>query len=427
MADGMTMKRVAEIISGDPSRRYVVVSAPGKRYGGDAKVTDLLYETHACLLRTGECGAPFAKVKERFRSIVRELGIPFGIEQLLRETEEEIVRERSEAFTVSRGEFLAGRVMAALLGFPFVDARDVVRFGEGGRPESEKTYALTAAALKGKPHAVIPGFYGADGEGKTVVFSRGGSDVSGAIVARAVHADLYENWTDVSGFLACDPRIVDDPERIASLSYKELRELSYMGANVLHSESIFPVREADIPIRIKNTFRPSDEGTEIVPTSKYRFGGRPVTGVVGKKNFAVLLIEKSLMNSEIGFARKILSVLEGHGVSFEHMPSGIDTISFVIDEEQLRDGLLKRLQGEIEEAVHPDAVRVFEDIALIAVVGHGMSRSVGISARLFRAIAGIGVNVRMIDQGSSELNIIVGVENKDYERTLRAVYEEFFK
>ena len=262
--------------------------------------------------------------------------------------------------------------------------------------------------------------------GKVKTFSRGGSDITGAVVARSAGADLYENWTDVSGFLACDPRIVDSPAQISALSYQELRELSYMGANVLHSESIFPVREANIPIRIKNTFRPEDEGTDILPVSKYKFGGKTVTGIAGKKNFTVIFMEKSLMNSEIGFTYRVLSVLTKHGISFEHLPSGIDTMSFVIDSEELKGGVLEQLCEEIKELVAPDRMRVHKDIALIAVVGHGMSRNVGTSARLFQAIASAGVNVRMIDQGSSELNIIVGVDNENYERTVSAVYREFF-
>ncbi len=427
MADGMTMRRAAAIVESDPDRRFVVVSAPGKRFGGDNKVTDLLYETFREVKDTGKCGEAYGKVAARFRSITAELGLSFPADELLSKTARQIEEEQSEDFTASRGEYLAGRIMAELLGVPFIDACETVRFRENGMLDNERTYALTAEALRGKRRAVVAGFYGADGNGKVRTFSRGGSDISGAIVARAVGADLYENWTDVSGFLACDPRIVPDPVRIRSLSYKELRELSYMGANVLHSEAIFPVREADIPILIKNTFRPDDEGTEIVPTSKYRFGGRTVTGIAGKKNFGVIFIEKSLMNSEIGFARRILSVFEQYGISFEHMPSGIDTMSFVLDESELKEGMMDALVSGIEEAVHPDHVRVFDDVALIAVVGHGMSRNIGTSARLFRAIARAGVNVRMIDQGSSELNIIVGVDNDNYERTVRAVYEEFFR
>ena len=426
MADGITMRRVAKIVESDPSRRYVVVAAPGKRFSGDSKITDLLYETDRCVRETGKCGEEFEKVRERFRAIVRELGLDFDVETLLRETKEEIEREKSTEFTASRGEYLSGRLMAELLGIPFLDAREYVKFDEGGRLLEERTFSLLASALKNNERAVLAGFYGADEQGKVRTFSRGGSDISGAVLARAAGADLYENWTDVSGFLACDPRVVDNPAPIRALSYRELRELSYMGANVLHSESIFPVREANIPIRIKNTFRPDDEGTEILPSSEYRFGEKIVTGIAGKKDFTVVFVEKSLMNQEIGFARKILTVLERHAVSFEHMPTGIDTMSFVIDSNELREGVLEAVLREIEEAVHPDQMRVFDDVALIAVVGHGMSRNVGTSARLFQAIARAGVNVRMIDQGSSELNIIVGVDNENYERTLRAVYEAFF-
>ena len=426
MADGITMLRVKDIIESDAARRYVVVSAPGKRFGGDIKVTDLLYETYDSVSRIGETGAAYEKICERFRGIVSELGLSMDIDAILAQTGKEIVAEATPDFCASRGEYLSGRVMAALLDVPFIDARDVVKFGSDGRLDNERTYSLLAQALKGKKRAVVAGFYGEDVEGKVKTFSRGGSDISGAIVARAAGADLYENWTDVSGFMACDPRIVENPVPIRSLSYKELRELSYMGANVLHSESIFPVREADIPIRIKNTFRPEDEGTDILPTSRYTYSGRRVTGVAGKKNFTVIFLEKSLMNEEIGFTFKTLSVFMKYGVSFEHIPTGIDTMSFVIDSDELKGGVLEEMCEEIQSTVKPDSLRVINDIALIAVVGHGMTRSVGVSARLFEAIARAGVNVRMIDQGSSELNIIVGVDNENYERTLKAVYEEFF-
>lgn len=426
MADGITMLRVKSIIESDPARRYVVVSAPGKRFGGDIKVTDLLYETYDNVVVSGETGAAFEKICERFRGIVSELKLDMDIDAILAETGEAIVKEASPDFCASRGEYLSGRVMAELLGIPFIDARDVVKFGPDGKLDNQRTYALLAEALKGKKRALVTGFYGEDANGRVKTFSRGGSDISGAIVARAAGADLYENWTDVSGFLACDPRIVENPVPIRSLSYKELRELSYMGANVLHSESIFPVREVDIPIRIKNTFRPEDEGTEILPTSRYTYSGKRVTGIAGKKNFTVIFLEKSLMNEEIGFTYRTLAVFMKHGISFEHIPTGIDTMSFVIDSDALKGGLLEEVCDEIKEAVKPDSLRVINDIALIAVVGHGMTRSVGVSARVFEAIARAGVNVRMIDQGSSELNIIVGVDNENYERTLKAVYEEFF-
>ena len=426
MADGMTMRRVKDIFESDPERRYIVVSAPGKRFSGDIKVTDLLYETHKEVEETGSCGEAFEKICARFSGIVQELKIDLDIEGILQETKKAIEEEKSADFAASRGEYLSGRIMAALLNIPFIDARDVIKFDASGKLESARSFELLARALSGKPKALVTGFYGEGADGKVKTFSRGGSDISGAIVARAAGAALYENWTDVSGFLACDPRIVENPVPIRSLSYKELRELSYMGANVLHSESIFPVREVDIPIRIKNTFRPEDEGTEILPTSRYTYSGRRVTGIAGKKNFTVIFLEKSLMNEEIGFTYRTLAVFMKHGISFEHIPTGIDTMSFVIDSAELKGGLLEEMCDEIRDAVKPDSLRVINDIALIAVVGHGMTRSVGVSARLFEAIARAGVNVRMIDQGSSELNIIVGVDNENYERTLKAVYEEFF-
>ncbi len=427
MADGNMMKRVAAIVNADKARRYVVVSAPGKRFSGDTKITDLLYRCYDEVMQTGSCGEAYGKICARFLGIAAELGIRTDLADILDQTKADIEREKSADFTASRGEYLSARVMAELLGFPFIDAREVIKFRPDGQLDADRSYGLLYAALKGKPHAVVSGYYGEDAAGRVKTFSRGGSDISGAIVARAVMADVYENWTDVSGFLACDPHIVENPAEIRSMSYKELRELSYMGANVLHSESIFPVRSADIPIRIKNTFRPEDEGTLILPTKKYRYSGRTVTGIAGKQNFTVIFIEKSLMNAEIGFTRKVLSVLEKHGISFEHIPSGIDTMSLVIDRDQLKDGALEEVLREIDEAVSPDDLHTFNDIALIATVGHGMSRSVGTSAKLFDAIARAGINVRMIDQGSSELNIIVGVDNENYERAIAAIYDEFFR
>ena len=316
--------------------------------------------------------------------------------------------------------------MATLLDATFIDSEDVVFFKENGQLDGEKTYRAVSHAVRNVNSAVFPGFYGKGTDGKVKTFSRGGSDISGAIVARAVNASVYENWTDVSGFLACDPRIVDNPRRIKTLSYKELRELSYMGANVLHSESIFPVRKANIPIVIKNTFRPDDEGTTILPISQYRPDGNVVTGIAGKKNFTVILIEKNHMNTEIGFVRKVLSVLETYGVSIEHIPSGIDTMSVVVDSEEIQGYTLEQIIEGIRNEVDPDVIRVIENVALIATVGHGMSSSIGTSARLFKAMAEANVNVKVIDQGSSELNIIVGVKNEDCEKCISAIYHEFF-
>ena len=426
MADGNVMSRVRNIIESDKDRKYVVVSAPGKRYSGDVKITDILYQCHREVEEKGACGASFELIRNRFNSIVRELNIDFDINSVLDETERRINAEKDEDFTASRGEYLSARVMAEVLGAKFIDAEDVIFFDKNGAYAAAKSDKAINDALRGAEKAVFPGFYGRGYNGKVKTFSRGGSDISGAIVARAVNATVYENWTDVSGFLACDPRIVDSPRRIKALSYKELRELSYMGANVLHSESIFPVRKANIPIHIKNTFRPEDEGTLIQPSVYYTPSGSIVTGIAGKKDFTVIFIEKSLMNYQIGFVRKVLSVLEKYNVPVEHIPSGIDTMSVVIESSALKDGKLELILQGIKEAVAPDVLRVNEDIALIATVGHGMSSSVGTSARLFKAMAEASVNVRMIDQGSSELNIIVGVKNEDCEKCIRAIYREFF-
>ena len=426
MADGNTMQAVKKIIDSDVKRKYVVVSAPGKRFNGDVKVTDLLYACYGELKEKGDCSQSFAKVRARFESIVKELNLSMDIKAVLDETQRRLNEEQSEDFTASRGEYLSARIMAELLGVKFIDGEDVVFFKEDGRLDGEKTYRAISQAVADGANAVFPGFYGRGADGKVKTFSRGGSDISGAVVARAVNASVYENWTDVSGFLAFFPRIVDNPRRIKNLSYKELRELSYMGANVLHSESIFPVRKANIPIVIKNTFRPDDEGTSILPISQYTPDGTVVTGIAGKKNFTVILIEKNHMNNEIGFVRKVLSVLEREGVSVEHIPSGIDTMSVVVDSEEIQGYKLEQIIEGIKNEADPDVIRVTENVALIATVGHGMSSSIGTSARLFDAMARANVNAKMIDQGSSELNIIVGVKNEDCEKCISAIYHEFF-
>ncbi len=428
LADGNNISRVTEIIGSEPARRFVVVSAPGKRYSDDTKVTDLLYACYQECVEKGSCADTFQKIRRRFHSIVSELGMEtFDIESILNETERAIEENKSADFTASRGEYLNARIVAAKLGWAFVDAKDIIFFDKNGRFDEARSYPLIEKTLSASGCAVVPGFYGTGADGKIKTFSRGGSDISGSIVARAMNADVYENWTDVSGFLACDPRIVDKPEKIETISFKELRELSYMGANVLHADSIFPVRKGDIPIRIKNTFRPQDSGTLILPSKKYVKSGNIVTGIAGKKDFTVIFLEKSMMNSEVGFARKVLSILEQDNINFEHMPSGIDTLSLVIESKYLANGMLDKLLEQIQAAVHPDYLRVLENIALVATVGHGMASNVGTSARLFTALSDAGINIRMIDQGSSEINIIVGIDNADYEKCIRAIYAEFFR
>lgn len=427
MADGNVILKAANIVKSDPSRRYVVVSAPGKRYSGDVKVTDLLYQCHDQAVK-GDLPAfraTFEKIRVRFLNIEKELGKELGLKTLLDEIENRIEQGESEDYCASRGEYLAGRIMAAVLNLPFVDATEFVRFDEKG-VLSDETYRLGAEILKKHQGAVIPGFYGLGADGKIKTFSRGGGDISGSIVARSVRAELYENWTDVSGFYACDPRIVQSPKWISKLSYQELRELSYMGANVLHSEAIFPVRIAGIPIRICNTFRPEDTGTYILPKVVEISAEQPVTGIAGKKDFTVISLEKSMMNAEIGFAMRLLTVLDRHGISFEHLPSGIDTMSLVIDNDYLKDGMLELVVQEIKDAVSPDVLNVHKNIALVATVGHGMAKNIGTSARLFKALSESGINALMIDQGSSELNIIVGVKESDYADCINAIYQEFF-
>lgn len=426
LADGNNINRVADIVNGDARRKFIVVSAPGKRFSDDIKITDLLYTCYRESVEKGDCSETFAKIRKRFHTIVEELGLNLNIEAILSETEKEIELQKSADFTASRGEYLNARIVAAKLGVAFVDAKDVIFFDQKGRFDEEKSYPLIRKALSEAGRAVIPGFYGTDVNGNIKTFSRGGSDISGSIIAAATKADLYENWTDVSGFLACDPRLVNNPVKIKQISYKELRELSYMGANVLHAEAIFPVRKLDIPIQIKNTFRPQDEGTLILPSKKYVTSGNIVTGVAGKKGFTVIFLEKSLMNGEVGFARKVLSVLEEDNICFEHMPSGIDTLSLVIESSILKEGLLEKLVSQIKEAVSPNYIRVLHNIALVATVGHGMAFNIGTSARLFGALSRANINVRMIDQGSSEMNIIVGIDNDDYENCVKSIYHEFF-
>ncbi len=427
MASGNIILQAAALIKKEEERRYVVVSAPGKRFSGDIKVTDLLYKCEE-EFEAGDIPAfkaTFEKIRVRFINIQAEIGKDLGIEAGLDEVENAILNGAGKDYAASRGEFLAAKIMAAVLDIPFVDATEFIRFDEHGVLDAA-TFALGEEVLAKYPRAVVPGFYGLGVDGKVKTFSRGGGDISGSIVARCANAGLYENWTDVSGFYACDPRIVQSPKWIPELTYQELRELSYMGANVLHSESIFPVRAADIPIRICNTFRPEEAGTYIVKTSYRDVQENAVTGIAGKKGFTVFSIEKSMMNAEVGFVEKVLSVIGRHNISFEHLPSGVDTMSLVLDNAFLKDGMKEILIDEFEKAVQPDKIYTHDDIALIAVVGRGMVKNVGTSARVFKAIAEAGINVNMIDQGSSELNIIIGVENKDCDTCIRALYNEFF-
>ena len=426
MADANAMRQVKDILNADDSRRYVVVSAPGKRNKADIKITDMLYRANQEAVETGSCKKSFSLIRERFVEIVKDLGLDLDINAVLDKTEQEIDQNKCADFAASRGEYLSAVVMAAFLSYEFVDAAEMVRFDSHGKLNDDYTDDKVANRLAKVERAVIPGFYGKDFQGSIKTFSRGGSDITGSIIARGVKADLYENWTDVSGFLTCDPRIVPEARTIKQITYKELRELSYMGASVLHSEAIFPVMKRRIPINIKNTFKPEDAGTMIVPNELYKNDNEAViTGIAGKKDFTVLCIEKSRMNSEVGFIRKVLSVIEHFNICVEHLPSGIDTLSIVMESEQLKHGVLDDLVNEIRENVSPDYVHVIENISLIATVGHGMTRRSGTAAKIFTALAEQGINIRMIDQGSSELNIIIGVANGDYEKCIHAIYNAF--
>lgn len=422
-ASAEQFRKVKDIVLSDKSRHYIVVSAPGKRASGDTKVTDLLYRLQDAVADEKKFQETLQTIKDRYQEIIDGLELQFSLAADFDRIEQDIKAGADRDYAASRGEFLNAKLMAAYLGFSFIDSASCFVFKEDRSCDYQKTEEGIRAALKDIDYAVFPGFYGANEQGEVVTFSRGGSDVTGSLIAAAEHVDLYENWTDVSGFLVADPRIVPNPEVIDYITYRELRELSYMGAGVLHEDAIFPVRREGIPIQIKNTNRPEDHGTLIVQNTlkKPRF---IITGVSGKKDFCAINIEKAMMNSEIGFARKLLSVLEDNNISFEHIPSGIDTMTLVIHQEELEHCEQKILNG-IQRAVNPDLIELESDIALIAVVGRGMKSSRGVAGRVFSALAHEYINIKMIDQGSSEYNIIIGVRNEDFEKAIRAIYKMF--
>ncbi|MBE6555990.1 MAG: aspartate kinase [Ruminococcaceae bacterium] len=426
LADAKHFKQVADIIHADPARRYVVPSAPGKRHKTDTKVTDMLYRCYEMIRNHEDIDEYYKQIEERYYSIIRELGMDFDFSKELAFVKSAMLHASGRDYAASRGEYLNGIVLAKYLGFEFIDAERAIFFRENGTFDEEKTNSVLGKLLARHKNAVIPGFYGSMPNGTIKTFSRGGSDITGAIVARAVGADLYENWTDVSGFMMGDPRILDNPPPIETITYQELRELSYMGATVLHEDSIFPVRYAGIPINIRNTNAPEDDGTMIVSSTEHYDTKRIITGLAGKKGFSVIHIEKDMMNAEVGFGRRVLEILEDNEVSFEHLPSGIDTMSIVVATSAL-EGRRERLLNSISRQARVDHVEILDGLCLIAVVGRGMVKAKGTAARVFNAVNRAGVNIRMIDQGSSELNIIIGVDEDDYEKTLSAIYEEFVK
>ncbi len=426
LADAEQFRKVADIVKADPSRRYVVASAPGKRFSEDVKVTDMLYHCYDLAHNREDISDYYKLIAERYNSIIRDLGLNFDITGELEYIKNGIQHHTGRDFAASRGEYLNSLILAKFLKFDFIDAESVICFKENGAYDEEKTNILMRRELKQHRNAVIPGFYGVMPNGTIKTFSRGGSDITGSIVARAADADLYENWTDVSGFLMADPRIVKAPRPIHSITYRELRELSYMGATVLHEDAIFPVRHAGIPINIRNTNEPEAPGTMIVASASGYDKETVITGIAGKKGLSVITIEKDMMNAEIGFGRKVLDVLEDYEIPFEHLPSGVDTLSVIVHTQALELHREKVISG-IHKRVSPDSVVCEDGLALLAVVGRGMVKAKGTAARVFSAISSANVNIRMIDQGSSELNIIIGVDENDLEKALNAIYCEFVK
>ena len=423
LASAKQFKKVGDIIRADKSRRYVVPSAPGKRNKNDTKVTDMLYACYEAASTGASYGKLLSAIKERYEQIIDGLELNLNLDYEFKTIEENFIAKKGSDYAASRGEYLNGIIMSHYLGYEFIDATEVIFFDENGTFLSEKTNEELAERLAHTEHAVIPGFYGSNPDGTIHTFSRGGSDITGSIVARAIHADLYENWTDVSGFLVTDPRIVENPVPIETITYKELRELAYMGASVLHEDAIFPVRREGIPINIRNTNKPEDPGTLIVENT-CRKPKYTITGIAGKTGFCSVTIEKAMMNSEIGFGRKVLGVFEDCGISFEHMPSGIDTMTIFVHQSEFEQHE-QFVISNIHRAVQPDSIELESDLALIAVVGRGMKSTRGTAGRIFSALAHARINVKMIDQGSSELNIIIGVKNADFEAAVKAIYDIF--
>ena len=423
LASAEQFKKVGDIIRADKSRRYVVPSAPGKRSSSDTKVTDMLYSCYNLAIREKTFTSLLDEIHARYNEIIDGLNLELSLDHEFDMIRENFGKKIGRDYAASRGEYLNGIIMANYLGFCFIDAAEVIRFHEDGSLDDEKTNELLSLRLEGEEFAVIPGFYGAKEDGTIVTFSRGGSDITGSLVARAAMADLYENWTDVSGFLIADPRIVTNPKSIETITYRELRELSYMGATVLHEDAIFPVRKVGIPINIRNTNAPQDKGTLIVE-STCRQPKYTITGIAGTDGFAAVTIEKAMMNSEIGFCRKVLEEFDKNGISIEHMPSGIDTMTIFVHKDEFEEKEQQVLAG-IHKAVNPDHIELESDLALIAIVGRGMRSTRGTAGRIFSALAHAHINVKMIDQGSSELNIIVGVRHDDFKNAIRALYQIF--
>ncbi len=428
MADAGQCRKVRDIILADPQRRVVIVSAAGKRNAGDHKLTDLLYLCHAHT-KYGVASDPvFEMITNRYLEIRNDLGLALDLESEFAALKTRLdVKEVSEDELVSRGEYFSAKLMAACLGFQFLDAAEWIRFNLDGTVDKETSYAALAEKADLSKGVVIPGFYGVMPNGSIRTFSRGGSDITGALAAAALNADVYENWTDVSGILMADPRIVNDPQPIPEVTYDELRELSYSGAQVLHEGTIFPVREKNIPVNIRNTNAPNDPGTMIqerfeTPSDPNRF----ITGITGKKDFTILSMSKRGMSNEVGTLRKVLSVLERHNISVDYVPNGIDNVSVVMPTDAISPCLFS-VMAEIQKEAKPDSLQVHDQIAVVAAVGRHMAFRPGISGKVFAALGEAGINIRMINQGPDELNIILGVDNKDFADAIRVLYNSFVK
>ena len=422
VADEKQIMKVKDILEANKDRKVAIVSAPGKRNKEDRKITDMLYECNSLVQKNQSCKRVFAEIGKRYLDIATALKLDTKkLTLALDDVRRKIDAGRGTDYAASRGEYLNGIIMANYLGYEFINPAEVIFFDENGEFMADKTDEVLSQRLKNVERAVIPGFFGAKEDGTVKTFSRGGSDITGSIVARAVKADIYENWTDVSGCLIADPRIVDNPKPINTVTYRELRELSYMGASVLHEDAIFPVRNAGIPINIKNTNAPKDPGTWIVESTCQK-PPYTITGIAGKKGFCAINIEKDMMNGEIGFGRKVLQVFEENGISFEHMPSGIDTMTIIVHQSEFMEKEQRVLAG-IHKLAEPDSIEM--ELALIAVVGRGMKAAKGTASRIFATLAHSNINVKMIDQGSSELNIIIGVKEADFETAIRQIYSIF--
>jgi aspartate kinase len=423
LADAVQIKKAGKIVLSEESRRYVVPSAPGKRFSDDTKVTDMLYRCYGAAVKEKKFTELLADIQKRYQEIIEGLGITLSLDEEFATIRDNFAKKIGRDYAASRGEYLNGRVIAAYLGYEFIDSATVIFFDEEGNLDADKTDKVLAKKLSECEKAVIPGFYGIGADGRVKTFSRGGSDITGSIVAKACHASLYENWTDVSGCLVADPRIIDNPQPIHVITYRELRELSYMGASVLHEDAVFPVRKAGIPINIRNTNDPEAEGTLIVESTCQK-PEYTITGIAGKKGFVAVSIDKDMMNSEVGFCRKALQAFEENGISIEHMPSGIDTMTVFVHQEEF-EGKEQQVISSIRRLTHPDVIDLEADLGLIAVVGRGMKSTRGTAGRIFSALAHANINVKMIDQGSSELNIIIGVSNDDFEAAIKAIYDIF--